>query len=80
MVSLSALATTIQTCDQSSGADCFDQQVRQENKNRNKTNTNCAPDGSVTLANRFFEWNCNDLTLVLTTVEIIFGEQLHLFL
>ena len=52
----------------------------QKIKTEMKTNTNCAPDESVTLANRFSEWNCNDLALALTTVGIIFGEQLHLFL
>ena len=41
-----------------------------------KTKSNCASDGSVTLANGFFEGNCMNLGLALGYLKIIFGEKL----
>ena len=45
-----------------------------------KTKSNCASDGSVTLANGFSEWNCINLGLALGYLQVIFGEELPLSL
>ena len=44
-----------------------------------KTKSNCASDGSVTLANGFFGVECIyiNLGLALGYPQIIFGEELH---
>ena len=43
-----------------------------------KTKSNCASDGSLTLANSFSESNCINLGFALGYLQIIFGEELFL--
>ena len=49
---------------QSSSAACFDQHSDEKPKVEMKTKLNCAPDGSVILANNFPEPNCNNLLVL----------------
>ena len=53
VVSPSTYATRIRTYSQSSGAACFDQLSDEKPKVEMKTKSNCAPDGSLMLANGF---------------------------
>ena len=55
MVSPSTCGTRIRTYGQSSSAACFDQHSGEKPKVEMKTKSNCAPDGSVMLANAFSE-------------------------
>ena len=48
-------ATRIGTCGQSSSFACFDQHSDEKPKVEMKAKSNCAPDGSVMLANGFSE-------------------------
>ena len=65
VISPSTYATRIRTYGQSSGAACFDQHSDEKPKIEMKMKLNCAPDGSVMLANGFPESNCNNNLLVL---------------
>ena len=60
MVSPSTYATRIRKYGPSFGAVCFDQHSDEKPKVEMRTKSNCAPDGSVMLANGFSEWNCNN--------------------
>ena len=55
MVSPSTYATRIRRYGQSSGAAFLDQHSDEKPKVEMKTKSNCAPDGSVMLANGFSE-------------------------
>ena len=53
MVSPSTYSTRIRTYAQSSSAACFDQHSDEKPNIEMKTKSNCAPDGSIMLANGF---------------------------
>ena len=53
VISPSTYATRIRTYGQSSSAACFDQQSDEKPKVEMEPKSNCAPDGSVMLANGF---------------------------
>ena len=55
VLSPSTYVTRIRTYGQSSSAACFDQHSDDKPKVEMKTKSNCAPDGSVMLANGFSE-------------------------
>ena len=71
---------------QSFSVACFDQHSDEKPNVEMKTKSNCAPDGSVILANGFLEQNCNNNLLVLSWemfelhfVSNYFNLLIHLF-